>query len=106
MKKKKKLYRVLEGDGTTYSGFENSTKRNGVTKALDWDSNPGIDCGKGLHVVEEHPLMTLRFVRRANPIFFEVKTDPFPPVMSAGGGKYRCEKVINKRRLTKQSPEL
>lgn len=106
MKKKRKFYRVLEGDGTTYGGFKNSTKRNGVTKAPDWDSNPGIDCGKGLHVVEGHPLITLRFVRRANPIYFEVKTKPFPPVKSAGGGKYRCEEVTNKRCLTKQSSEF
>ena len=106
MKKKKKFYRVLEGDGTTYGGFENSTEKDGITKALDWDHNPGIDCGKGLHVVEEHPLMTFRFVERANPIFFEVETKPNPPVISAGGGKYRCEEVTNKRRLTEQSPEF
>jgi hypothetical protein len=77
-----------------------------VTEAPDWDSNPGIDCGKGLHVVEGHPLMAFRFVRRANPIFFEVKTKPNPPVISAGGGKYRCEEVTNKRLLTEQSPEF
>lgn len=106
MKKKRKFYRVLEGDGTTCGGFKNSTKINGVTKALDWDHNPGIDCGKGLHVVERHPLMALGFVSRANPIFFEVKTNPYPPVISAGGGKYRCEEVTNKRRLTEQSPEF
>ena len=103
---KKKFYRVLEKNGTTRGGFENSTEPDGVTEAPDWDSNPGIDCGKGLHVVEENPLMALRFVSRANPIFFEVETEPNPPVMSAGGGKYRCEKVRNKRRLTEQSPEF
>lgn len=106
MKKKKKYYRVLEGDGTTYGGFENSTEIGGVTKAPDWDSNPNIDYGKGLCVVEGHPLMALRFVRRANPIYFEVKTKPYPPVKSAGGEKYRCEEVTNKRRLTEQSPEF
>jgi len=106
MKKKREFYRVLEGDGTTYGGFKNSTEIGGTTKAPDWDSHHGIDCGKGLHVVEGHPLMAFGFVHRANPIFFKVETCPNPPVMSAGGGKYRCEKVINKIRLTEQSPEF
>jgi len=106
MKKERKFYRVLEWDGTTYGGFENSTEPDGVTKAPDWDSNPNIDYGKGLCVVEGHPLLAFRSISRANPIFFEVQTKPDPPVKSAGGGKYRCEEVTNKRRLTEQSPEF
>ena len=103
---RRKFYRVLNGDGTTHQGFKNSTKAGGVTEAPDWDSNPRINCGRGLHVVEGHPFVAFEIISREDPIFFEVETDPNPPVMSIGGGKFRCKKVTNKRRLTKRSPEF
>ena len=102
----KKYYRILNGDGTTYDGFENSLEIGGVNEAPDWDPSLKINCGSGIHVVEGHPFWAFAMVSRKNPIFIEVKTVPSPPVPSSDGRKYRCKRAMNLRILTKESPEF
>lgn len=100
-------YRVFNKDGTSYEGFKNSTKKGGITVAPDWNPDPGIDCGNGLHVVEGHPFVIFEIISRDNPIYFEVEPFPNPPVRSFWSGmKFRCQRVINLRCLNKRSPEF
>ena len=64
------FYRVTNGDMTTRFGFENPFGIRIVTP--DWDPNPDIDCGSGLHFVWGHPLLALFFIRRTEPRFFKI----------------------------------
>jgi len=102
-----KYYRAINGDGTTRDGFRNHTGISESNAAPDWDPNPTIDCGRGIHVVEGHPLFVHEFaLRRVDPIYYEVTCDPNPPVASSSGRKYRCLSARNVRIITDDSPEF
>lgn len=101
-----KFYRVVNSDGITAKNFKNNLEIGGINTAPDWDPDPRIDCGHGLHVVPGHPLMAWIIAGHENPIFFEVKTEPHPPIPSLNREKCRAKKVTNIRRLDIGSPEF
>ncbi len=104
---KHRFYQSLESDFTTRNGFQHAKELKMWTKAPDWDPSSYIRCGSGLHVVQGHPLFTHEFVRRNNPIYAEVITDPTPPVPSAENSKkYRAEKLMKLRIVSAADPEF
>ena len=102
----RKYYRAINGDGTTHYGFRNNTGIGESNTAPDWDPSPTIDCGRGIHVVEGHPLYMHEFVERVDPIYYEVTCNPNPPVASSSGRKYRCRSARNVRIINDDSPEF
>jgi len=43
------VLRTHAADGTSYGGFQWPTEIGGIATAPDWDANPGVRCGNGLH---------------------------------------------------------
>ena len=101
-KPKTQYYYSTEADGTTYGGFRPFDSGD-VAVAPDWNPNPRIECGQGLHVVTGHPLRSHEFVKRANPVYYEVQPRELVPALT--GRKYRCHSLRRLRRLRRNSPE-
>lgn len=101
-----KYYQILNGDCTSYGGFQHSKNLGEWTEAPDWNPDPAIACQYGLHVVKKHPLFAWAFIDRENPVYAEVATDPFPPVKSSDGDKCRAKRVVKLRWVTKKDPEF
>ncbi|MGM0628975.1 MAG: hypothetical protein ACQESA_00945 [Patescibacteria group bacterium] len=108
MQKKRTFYRAVNENGKSHGGFVNNIKVGGVTRAPDWNPDPSIRCGEGLHVVEGHPFEALRWLGwQTSLIFIEVQTYPNPPIVSANEyGKFRCKIVFNAQVLSHGSPEF
>ena len=43
------VLRTHSADGTSYGGFQWPTEIGGIATAPDWDANPDVRCGNGLH---------------------------------------------------------
>jgi hypothetical protein len=74
--------------------------------APDWNPDPGISCGRGMHIVDGHPLNSQKYVRPDKPSYFEVEIagEAVPSRDDPGQWRVCGYKLI--RRINERSPEF
>jgi hypothetical protein len=74
--------------------------------APDWNPDPGISCGRGMHIVDGHPLNSQKYVRPDKPSYFEVEIagEAVPSRDDPGQWRVYGYKLI--RRINERSPEF
>ena len=80
------LYRTCYSDHTSYKGFSWGGIGE-ITTAPDWDPDPKIDCGNGLHGCDE--VVCGDYLRSKSGILQIIEVDN--PVLSSKKDKYRFE---------------
>jgi hypothetical protein len=74
--------------------------------APDWNPDPGISCGRGMHIVDGHPLNSQKYVRPDKPSYFEVEIDGEAVPSRDDPGQWRVHGYKKIRRITERSPEF
>ena len=87
------LLKTTKPDGLAYNGFRWPAEVGAEIIAPDWNPDPGINCGQGLHGLlwGEGNADLLNWAPGA--LWRVLSADPADIVSSAGGGKVRCRAV-------------
>ena len=85
------LFRTVSKDRKSYGGFQWG-KAGEIVEAPDWDPDPNIDCGKGLHGVSNESTMGDYLDLSPNRILQVVEVEEGDYVLSSTKDKYRFKK--------------
>lgn len=81
------VLRTCAADMSSYDGFV--WPESGYVEAPDWDPDPRIDCGRGLHGLPWGEGNWSLLSTAADAKWLVVEVDPADIVESSGGGKHR-----------------